>query len=211
MSFSLRIDVVGWGFYDQVEKFLARYDSYLVVEEEASNRHVHCWFISSDTPKAVRCRFVKLFPEHDGNKGMYSLTQCDEKYERYLQYMCKGTEFNDGPVVKFRQGLLFTDDWVYDMHAAYWQENGTLQATRKLRDDQKLKGNMVEQVLAVARKQGLGGNRIDRVDIGKIYIRLMVEMKKPISVYAAKAVVNGVCAALSDQSIDCLAAEIAEY
>lgn len=207
-SFSLRVDVHMWNTLDQLEKFLARYDSYLVVEEQATNLHYHVWFASTDTIKAVRSRFVRMFPDHDGNKGMYSLTQCDQNYERYLQYMCKGTEFNNGPVIKLRQGLLFSDDWVYDMHCAYWLENGAIQASKALRVEQKLKGNMVEQVELACKQNGAKS----RHDIAKVYIRLMVAMRKPVSVFQAKAVVNTVSAILDDDyGVDRLATECAQY
>lgn len=208
-SFSLRVDVFGWNCLDQLDKFLQRFDSYFVVEEQANNLHYHVWFSSDETIKAVRARFTRLFPDHNGNKGMYSLVQCDQNYQRYLQYMCKGKEFNDGPVIKLRQGYLFTDDWVYDTHCAYWLENGTIEESKALRQGAKLKGNMVEQVEAECKRLGITH---DRVEIAKVYIRLMTAMKKPISVYAAKSVVNTVQVVLdNDYGLDKLAAECSGY
>lgn len=211
MSFALRIDVIDADdFYDRLKKFVDKYDSYLVVEEEAENLHLHLWCKTNDNIKTVRNRFTHLFPELVGNSGKYSLKMCDREYGRYLQYMCKGTALNEGPVIKMRLGLEFTDDWVYDSHEKYWVENAGISESAKLRADDKVKGNMVEQVEREAKRRGLNGHRFDRVEIAKIYINRMLDMKKPISQFQGRAVINSVCACLSTSARDQLAIDLAQ-
>lgn len=211
MSFALRVDVQETdGFYDRVSKFLDNFNGYFVVEEMAENLHLHMWLKGDQKIVTVRNKLTYLFPELVGNKGLYSLKQCDAEYGRYLQYMCKGTSLNDGPVVKFRLGLEFTDDWVYDSHEKYWGENAGVQESAAARAADKLKGSMVEQIEREAKRRGLNGHRFDRVEIAKIYINRMLEMKKPISQFQGRAVINSVCACLSTSARDQLAIDLAQ-
>ena len=181
--------------------------SHLVCLEnhDGENEHYHCYFVSDLKLKSVRQNLVRKF-EIAGN-GAYSFKECDANYVEYLKYMCKGPSEDELPTITHRCGLDWTDDYVQELHDAYWVRASELAAGSKRRIDLAAGGTIIEQVEREAKRLGLTGD--DRAAIARVYLQLYLPAKKGVSVYHGKSVVNTVCALLSDHQYDVLAGEIA--
>lgn len=170
---------------------------FLVVYEEhdGENPHVHCVFSSDKNLSALRVSFKRKFTDKIGNGG-YSLKECDDDVEAYMRYMCKGDSKDNDPVVLIKQGQDYTDEKIKAAHDAYWVNNAALQSNKKKR---KLIPNcqtVIEKLEAVCKEKGVRKN--DKNAIAAEYIKMMKDARKPINVFAAKAVVNTVVVLLDD-------------
>lgn len=181
--------------------------SYLVVHEVArdENPHVHVLFYSVKKLDALRKSFKRAFADKRGN-GAYSMKACDDSVERYVQYMCKGPNRDEGPDVLMRHGLVYTDADIVRMHAAYWEENGAPKRKR----GSVVKETRIEQLERICKEKGVTGNH--RSEIAKEYIRIMRDEKKPINVFAARSAINTVSVLLdpTGSAEDWLVQEIAQ-
>lgn len=166
-------------------------------EEAGDNKHIHAIIDSELSEKQLRNRFIRKFPDLSGNKG-YSLKKCDDNWDAYIRYICKGDSVDKPPVIWSRQGLLYTDKHIADAHAQYYvnQEAVVLNAKKRKAVE---KASIVEQVEAEAKRLGYTANH--RVDVARIYLRLFRDARKGINVFAARAVVNTVCLLLDDASL----------
>lgn len=208
MSYALRADVIGESFKEEFIAWIRQWDSYLVAYETADgeNPHVHAIIHTAHLLKKVRNSFTFKFKEHTGNKS-YSLKKCDDEFEAYIRYMCKGTSVDDEPVIWGKCGLKYTAEVIKDAHGMYWVNNKAIQINKaKAIKVERLKP--VELVEREAKKLGLKG--FDREGIAKVYIRLWRDARKPINIYAARGVVNTVSLLLDGGSEEDLARKIAE-
>lgn len=182
-------------------------NGYIVVYEVAGdNKHIHAILDSVKSIKQLRNSFTNAFPECVGNKG-YSLKLCDDNYDAYIRYICKGTAADEEPIVWTKQGLKYTAEDILDAHEKYWVNNKALEENAKKRVKVE-KESIVEQVEKLAKKAGYKGYQ--RVEVAKLYIKLFRDARKGINVFAAKAVVNTVCCLLEGDAEDYLASKIAD-
>lgn len=182
---------------------------WLVCREQAAEDHCHIYARGALKLKGLQAAFKRFFPEHGGNGG-HSIKECDNQVYDYQKYICKGASEDEPPIIISRQGLLFTDEYIAELHAAYWVSNVEIKATAKKRDHLRLNGSIVEQVEREAKKLKLSGACYDREAVAAIYVKLYVDARKPVNVYHAKGVVNTVCALLSGSSFDLLVADCAQ-
>lgn len=208
-KFALRADVF--------EGFKARLIAWLSVvalgwivafETAGENRHVHLILDSCYDIKKLRNSFTHAFKECVGNKG-YSLKLCDDDFDAYIRYICKGDDKDTPPVIWSRQGLGYTDAAIKLAHEMYWVNNDALIANSKKRKAVE-KENIVEQVEKESKRLGI--KAYDRVGVARVYIRLFRDARKGINVFAARAIVNTVCLLLDngDSSETMLAQKIAD-
>jgi len=171
------------------------------------NRHVHLILDSDKDIKKVRNAFTKKFPESAGNKG-YSLKVCNDDFDAYIRYICKGDSPNEPPVLWGFQGLDYSKEVIAEAHRMYWVTNESLKANAKKRARVE-KESIIDQVERESKKLGL--KEYQREDVARVYIRLFRDARKGINVFAARAVVNTVCLLLEggDKSETTLAQEIA--
>jgi len=182
--------VIGESFRSEIAEWMRKWDAYLVVFEEADgeNPHVHAIIHTVQTIKQVRNAFTYKFKSHSGN-ACYSIKKCDDDFEAYIRYMCKGANKDTEPVVIAKCGLKYDDQVIKDGHAQYWVNNAALVINRK-KEAKMEKLKPVELVEKESKRLGLKGH--DREGIAKVYIRLWRDARKPINLYAARAVVNTV-------------------
>lgn len=208
--FALRADVRD-GFRAQLDSFLEKVaDGYIVAHETADgeNPHVHVIFTSKKTLKACRSAFARFCPEHKGNTA-YSLKCCDDDFQAYIRYICKGADRNTPPTIWTHQGLDYTPDVIAAAHLAYYVNQDAVKENAKKR--RKVEGaNIVEQIEQLCKEKGLRGHQ--REKIAEVYLDLFRDARKGINVFAAKACVNTVCLLLegSDGERRSLAYKIAE-
>lgn len=182
-------------------------NGYIVVYEvSGDNKHIHAILDSVKSIKQLRNSLTNSFPECVGNKG-YSLKVCDDNYDAYIRYICKGSSPDEEPIVWTKQGLKYTAEDISNAHQMYWVNNAALEenARKRLKVE---KESIVEQVEKLAKAQGLKG--FQREEVAKVYIRLFRDARKGINVFAARAVVNTVCCLLEGSGEDHLAQKIAE-
>lgn len=210
MPFALRVDQ-SEGYDDAAMSswLSANCSNFLGTEEqEGANLHLHFFLHSQKKLQALRAALKARCSWLVGN-GSYSLKPCDDDYEPYINYICKGADEESLPEVKFKQGLEYTEEYIAARHAAYWLKAVELARSSKKRASMSLLGNVVEQVEAVAKQKKLKGH--EREDIAKIYINMCISAKKPINSFYAKSVVNTVSCLLEGDQIDILATEIASH
>ena len=207
LRYALRVDVVP-GLRPKLSEWLSGVAQGFICarEVEGDNEHVHLIIDSDRNIKQLRNSFTKKFPECCGNKG-YSLKVCDDDFEAYIRYICKGASKESPPDIWCRQGLFYTEQMIVDSHSKYWVNHSALRenARKRIRVED---GNVVEQVEKEAKRLGLKG--FDREGVAKIYIRLFRDARKGINVFAARAVVNTVCCLLEGSGEDLLASKIAD-
>lgn len=206
---ALRVDVPAiQGFKQKFISWVSKFDGYIVAHEAPTveNKHVHCIIETKKSEKAFRSAFVREFPECVGNKG-YSLKVCDDDYEAYIRYICKGESEIVPPDIWACNGLLYGPQVVEQAHKKYYvNQAAVIENRKKEKEVSKLKP--VELVERECKRMGVQG--FDREGIAKMYLRLWRDARKPINVYAARAVVNSVCLCLSDSCEQSLASKIAE-
>jgi len=209
VRYALRLDVFNTDvFKSRVSTWLsANGNGFIAAYEVANdNHHIHVILDSVKSMKVLRSSLTRSFPECVGNKG-YSMKVCDDDYEAYIRYICKGEDKSMPPVIWCRQGLLYTPEHIEKAHEAYWVNNTALVENARKRVKVE-KENIVEQVEKEAKKRGLKGHQ--RVEVAQIYIRLFRDARKGINVFAARAVVNTVCCLLEGSGEDYLASKIAD-
>jgi len=208
-KFALRADCFD-GFKERLIKWLGTVALGWIVAFEAAgiNKHVHLIIDSSSDIKKLRNSFVRTFPECVGNKG-YSLKLCDDDYDAYIRYICKGPDRDIEPIIWSRQGLLYTDDAIKEAHSKYWVNNSAIIENSKKRKAVE-KENIVEQVEKKCKELNLKAH--DRLGVARVYIRLFRDARKGINVFAGRAIVNTVCLLLDqgDCSETMLAQKIAD-
>lgn len=206
LRYAIRMDVID-SMRQRVSDWLSANGNGFICVKEVSgdNHHVHIILDSVKAIKVLRSSLVRSFPECVGNKG-YSLKVCDDDYDAYIRYICKG-EPGVPPVVWCKQGLQYTAEHIENAHERYWVNNEALQENARKRVKVE-KENIVEQVEKICKKQGLKG--FDREGVAKVYIRLFRDARKGINIFAARAVVNTVCCLLDGSGEDHLAQKIAE-
>lgn len=196
-AYALRCDFDLDGDKQRLSDWLsANADGFLVVYEEVDgeNPHIHAILYSGKKLDALRKSFKREFEEKRGN-GAYSLKPCTGDVGDYIAYMCKGQDADTEPRVVCAQGIEFSGDRVGEFHQRYWDVNARLRAGADARS--AMKGNMVEAIEKLCRDEGV--RPYDRKGIARVYIRECKRMRKAINIFAAKAVVNGVCVALDDE------------
>lgn len=182
---------------------------WLVCREQAAEDHCHIYGRGALKLKGLQASFKKFFPDHGGNAG-HSIKQCDSQVYDYLKYICKGSNQDTPPIIVSKQGIDFTDEYVAELHAAYWVSNAEIRNNSKKREHLKLAGTIVEQVEREAKQLKLSGQCYDREAVAAIYVKMYVDARKPVNVYHAKGVVNTVCALLSGASFDLLVSDCAQ-
>jgi hypothetical protein len=207
--FALRLDVQpGWN--QRVSDWAsANANGFIFAYEVAgeSNHHLHAILDSVLSIKRLRSSLTRAFPECVGNKG-YSLKACDDNYDAYIRYICKGEDSSIPPTIWCKQGLLYTAQHIEEAHAKYWVNNESLKenAAKRVKVE---KTSIIDQVEALAKAKGLKGH--DRVELSRIYLRLFRDARKGINLFAARAVVNTVSLLLDgDCAEDLLAHKIAD-
>lgn len=205
--FALRVDCVGDGFEAAFKAWVKQFDGYIVAYEEAGdNKHVHCIINSCKTEKALRSLFCRSFPACVGNKG-YSLKVCDDEFRAYIRYICKGGGEEVPPVIWARHGLEYTDDVIEEAWKKFYVNQAAVRedAQRKAAVEKLSPVQLVEKE---CKKLGLKGH--DREGIARVYLRLWRDARKPINVFAGRAVVNTVSLCLDGACDDDLVRRLAE-
>lgn len=209
IKYALRLDVdINW--QSRVSKWHSENADGFIVAFEAvgDNLHIHSIFDSHKSIKVLRQSLTRAFPERVGNKG-YSMKKCDDNYEAYIRYICKGEDSKNPPQIWCKQGLLYGQDAIDMAHGMYWVNNESLKENAAKRAKVE-KESIVDQVEKLAKQASLKSH--DRIEISKIYLRLFRDARKPINVFAARAVVNTVCLLLDENGNgeDHLASKIAD-
>lgn len=180
----LRLAVRTDNSYDEVKEFITtkQASGFAVYEKAGDNNEHHHWYLEVNGYKNVqtfRVALTKKIPGLKGN-GSYSVKECDDDYERYWQYMCKGAGSGTGPQVVWRHGLIFTDEKLEELHQAYWNENRMKKRAK------------VEPIMDVVYDQlkADGTAWRDREAIAHAYIRELYKRNKPINLYSVKSACN---------------------
>lgn len=198
--FALRID----SGLDEVKLWLAKYSlgGWCVRETvTGSNEHWHFHLVSDKTIKQLRCSFNRECPSLKGN-GKYSLTDCRD-VEKYDKYMAKGECEGQLPECVWTHGLDYSSEKISDLHDAYWLEN------RKLK--KRKAGSYIDHVVDEAKRQNVRWD--DRMELSKIYIRMLGAAGKPINLFSIRSNLNAVQYALcpDDACLEALAARVDQY
>lgn len=191
--FALRADLSP-SAKEKVSEWCSKHaDGFIVAYEVAGeNTHIHAILETAKNLKSLRNFWTRAFPECTGNKG-YSLKLCDDNYEAYIRYICKGGSKDAEPSIWCHQGLHYTAQAIKDAHAKYWVNNDAIAENARKRVKVE-KENVIEQLERSCKAKGITGS--ERVRVAECYIALFTEARKGINVYAAKAVVNTVCCLL---------------
>lgn len=195
--YAFRMDYVRDSDRQRLSDWLsANFDSFLVVSEvvEGENPHVHGLLASTKKLDALRKSFKRAFEEKRGN-GAYSLKECSEDPAGFMRYICKGQSVDDDPVVEFRQGVDYDEESVQAAHEEFYSAQAAHK--RAARERAEFKGNMVEAVEKICREEGV--RAYDRKGIARVYIRQMKVLRRPINIFHARSVVNGVVVALDEE------------
>jgi len=210
IRFALRADVKD-GFRPKLDVFLGKCATGFIVAYETAdgeNPHIHAIFDAEKSLKAVRNLFVRTCDDHKGQKD-YSLKVCDDNWEAYIRYICKGINKDSPPVIWTRQGLDYTPEVISAAHKAYYVNQDSVDQDNKKK--RKLDGgSVIHQIEAICKEKGY--KSYQREDIAGVYLDMFRDARKGINVFAARAVVNTVCLLLDDP--DCqrraLASKIAD-
>lgn len=200
-------------FYDRILSILclaSRYFAVTETSEDGGNPHIHAILYTDKKLPAVRKAIQRLFPEERGN-GFYSIKECDQDIEAYMRYMCKGSDSKSMPNILGYCGLEYNKSAIESWHEQYWVNNQSLQVNKKKRKAAKEQGTITEILEKVCKEKKFKAH--EREKIAHEYIRLYAEWRKPINVYAAKAVVNTVSVILEEepgQQTNLLAFKIAD-
>lgn len=182
-AYALRTDAQ----YDKVRSWVDAqgFGGFAVRESVAGdNEHWH-WLLETDRElHPVRCSFNRAVPELKGN-GAYSLTQCRD-VDKYVRYLAKGPSEGQAPELAWSNSLLYNQEKLEELHAAYWDEN------RKLK--KRKVGSMIDWVIDECKRAGVVYS--DRRRIAEIYIRELGARGKPINLYSIRSNINCVQIAL---------------
>lgn len=207
--FALRADV-SEEYKQRISEWMSKEANGFIVAFEISgdNKHIHAIINTDKKLKPLRSSFVRAFPECVGNKG-YSLKECNDDFDAYIRYICKGNGKDDPPVIWSHQGLDYTDKAIEDAWRMYYvnQEAVIENAKKRKRVDGS---NIVEQVEKICKERAITGN--DRMEIARVYCHLMRDARKGINVFAGKAIVNTVSLLLDkcEAAETCLVYKIAD-
>lgn len=184
------------------------FDGYIVAYEEApaQNNHIHCILKGQKNEKAVRSSFTRNFPACVGNKA-YSLKECNDDHDAYIRYICKGVDASTPPVIWAKCGLEFTAEVIKDAHEMFYVNQAAVLADNKKKAAVE-KLTPVQLVEKECKRMGIKG--FDREGIARVYLRLWRDARKPINVFAGRAVVNTVSLVLDGASDDDLVRKLAE-
>lgn len=196
VQFALRLDYKS-EYYDRVLAILCLASRYFAVIEDGDqgqNTHIHAIMYSDKKLAALRKAIQRQFPEERGN-GFYSLKECDQDIDAYMRYMCKGSSKESMPVILGYCGLDYNKSSIVDWHNAYWVNNEALAKNKKKRKG-KDAGTVTEILEKRCKEKKIRAD--EREKIAHEYIRMYAEWRKPINVFAARAVVNTVCVILEE-------------
>lgn len=149
--------------------------------DDGTNEHWH-WYIEVTGFKnvqAFRVALTRAVPDLKGN-GSYSVKECDDQVERYWQYMAKGEADGEGVIPVWRHGLLWTDEYIDELHAKYWAENHVFKK-------QKLR-HIDEVVLEKAMEAKVAWDV--PYELQKIYIKELFLRNKPINLFSVRSHCN---------------------
>lgn len=178
---------------------------FLVLEHQDTNAHIQGFMVCDKDLKAMRNSFVYSMKEviaayADGKTGngfysMKAVGDTEDDKNRYLQYLCKGDDVDTLPVVLAMHGILYTDAWIKERHAAYWEENKALKPKRK-------KGEEPPHEKAWKRcvKAKFHGN--ERKAIAEVLIKEYRDADKPFNLHQIRAYVNLFSVKLSPGCVD---------
>ena len=187
--YAIRVDELDDGIRAGLLALLAACcTAYLVVRETVAhvNPHYHVFCHSVEKIKVLRNKFRTHLPQVLGNKS-YSLKLCEDDFEPYLRYLCKGESSELPPDVVARHGLDFTEDRIARLHEAFWVNNAEIATQRQKR--KRLQGATVaEKLYEICLHKGIRYSQ--REQIAREYIRLCKAANKTISIYYAKSVLN---------------------
>lgn len=206
---ALRADVPDPEFRAKFVQWVAKeFDGYIVAFEQpsAENPHIHCILDGQKTEKAVRSSFTRAFPECVGNKG-YSLKECNDDHDAYIRYICKGVDKETPPVIWCKCGLKYGDDVIKAAHEMFYVNQAAVRADNKKKAAME-KLSAVQLVEQECKRMGIKG--FDREGIARVYLRLWRDARKPINVFAGRAVVNTVSLVLDGARDDDLVRKLAE-
>lgn len=203
--FALRVDV-GPGGADSgalVDWLRADGGAFFAVSEHGAegpddNPHVHVLLFSGKRPDALRKAFTRAFPALRGN-GSYSLETVRD-LEKYERYCCKGPCAEEGPAVLASHGVQYTEEWITDRHAEYWEINEQLQAAKRARVIP-----VFDSVFEQAVEAQIAWN--DERRLAKLFIQELAARDKPINTYSVRSQINLLMVKLcpGDEAIDRLA------
>lgn len=161
----------------------SRHGAFLLVLEtvDGENPHVHYILDIDANIRVVRQSFTRAFPTLTGNKA-YSLTQVMD-LAKYHRYICKGESAGEGPHVVGSHGVLYTDDWIGERHAEYWEENASLAAKR-----QRKAVSVVDAAVERCKAEHILWHQDH--EIAKVLIQLTAERGKGINLFAIRSQVN---------------------
>ena len=206
---ALRADVPkDEGFKSKFCAWVAKeFDGFIVAFEIADgNPHVHCILDGQKTEKAVRSSFTRTFPECVGNKA-YSLKECNDDHDAYIRYICKGDSETSPPDIWAKCGLLYSADVIEAAHKKFYVNRAAvLEDNKKKAAVEKL--SAVQLVEKECKRMGIKG--FDREGIARVYLKLWRDARKPINVFAGRAVVNTVSLVLDGASDDDLVRKLSE-
>lgn len=175
-QYALRVDKC----FSSVRDFLVSKDcsGWGVREVSGSNEHWHFYLETSMKAPAFRVALVRACPDLKGNAG-YSLSVIKD-VDKYLRYMAKGESDGSGCAYAWRNGLMWTDEKLEELHAGYWTENRALKK-RKV-------GSVLDAVVDKCKADAVRWD--DREGISEVYIREVVSRDKPINLYSIRSGVN---------------------
>jgi len=189
MPFALRVDDLDGNVRSGLMALLAAMcTAYLVVRETVAgeNPHFHCILHSTHDTKKLRNSFRTHLPQVVGNKS-YSLKQCEDDFEPYMRYLCKGESSELLPDVAAKHGLDYTTEQIALWHEAFWVNRSEIDSQRQKR--KRLQGATVaEKLYEICIAKGIRYSQ--REQIAREYIRLCKAANKTISIYYAKSVLN---------------------
>lgn len=163
---------------------------FLVLEHEDTNAHVQGYLMCDSDLKSMRNRFVyhfkHLVDSYKVGNGFYSMKEIadtSEDRERYLQYLCKGDELGQGPVMVGYHGIQFTEDYISDKHKAYWAEHKSIAKKKKKGEDAPY-----EKAWKRCVKQKIRGS--EREKIAEVLVEEYRDAAKPFNYHQLRAYVN---------------------
>jgi len=187
--YALRVDEIDGAVRAGIMAFLAAMcTAFLLVRETVAgeNPHYHGILHAAHDAKKLRNSFRTHLPMVVGNKS-YSLKKCDDDYEPYHRYLCKGESSELLPDICARMGLDYTEENVKLWHEAFWVNRAEIDSQRQKR--KKLtSATVAEKLYEICVNKGVRYSQ--REQIAREYLRLCKAANKPISIYYAKSVIN---------------------
>lgn len=165
-----------------LEMFRSVSTEYFVVKEVDATR-AHIQGIVDGSQAAWRKLVKRKFSWIKGNKD-YSVAQV-KKPDEYRRYLCKGAGPKDLPDVVCRHGLLYTDEWIAEQHAAYWVLHEKLPVGKKSKMQ-----SVVDVMLEFSQMLGDEPDEVKERRVADRLIGLHVDLRKPIDMYYCQKVYN---------------------